>query len=178
MTQLTLTPIRRPRPVPPSSPPLITIVAFGIPGPQGSKKARPIYSGRGAERSFTGRVAMQESSAKVKPWRAAVQEAAVAATGPACAALGLAEWEVLDRPLLVEFAFSMPRGRTVKREHHTTYPDLSKLIRSTEDALTAARIWADDALIVGYHDSRKHYVRSADPDALAKPGAVIRIWEA
>lgn len=146
-----------------TTPPLITVIVHGTPGPQGSK--RHIGDGR-----------MIESSKKVKPWRNRVQQAAVEATGPACAALGLTEWEPLDQPLTVEMAFTLHRGKTVKRLHHTTYPDLSKLLRSTEDALTAAKIWADDARIVRYRDPRKLYVGDTDPDTLTEPGCVIRIW--
>lgn len=162
----------------PSGAPLITIVVRGtVPGPQGSKKARPIYKGRGADRIFTGRAVVEESSKKVRPWREAVQAAAADAATRAAAALGLTQWKALDGPLIAEMCFSLPRGKTVKRRHHTTYPDLSKLIRSTEDALTRAGIYADDARIVGYHNPRKVYVRADDPDALDLPGAVIRIWE-
>lgn len=148
--------------------PIITIVAVGVPGPQGSKHA--------TLHKHSGRVVTMESSKKVGPWRQAVREAAAVATGPACARLGLAEWEALDGPLILQAVFSLPRGRTVKRTHHTTYPDLSKLLRSTEDALTEAGIWADDARVVGYHDPRKVYAGDVYPDALAMPGAVIRIW--
>lgn len=137
--------------------PLITIVVEGTPGPQGSK-------------THLGRGVMVESSKKVKPWRARVEKAAIEAAGPA--------WEELDEPLVAEFCFTLHRGKTVKRKHHTTYPDLSKLIRSTEDALTTAHIYADDARIVRYHNPRKVYVAADDPDALNEPGAVIRIWSA
>ncbi|MFF4417515.1 RusA family crossover junction endodeoxyribonuclease [Streptosporangium sp. NPDC001559] len=152
-----------PSPAAGTTPPLITVVVYGTPGPQGSK--RHVGDGR-----------LIESSKKVAPWRASVRQAAVEATDPACAALGLVEWEPLDQPLIVEMAFTLHRGKTVKRPHHTTYPDLSKLIRSTEDALTAAGIWADDARVVRYHNPRKLYVGDTDPDALLAPGVVIRIW--
>lgn len=148
--------------------PVFTLTVFGTPAPQGSKNALPIYKGRGKNRQFTGRVALQESSKKVKPWREAVHDAARQAAGP--------DWICLDGPLLAEFCFSFARGRTVKRPHHTVYPDLSKIIRSTEDALTTAHIWKDDARVVAYHNPRKLYVGAADPDALTEPGVVIRIW--
>lgn len=135
--------------------PILTITALGTPGPQGSK--RHVGNGR-----------MLESSKKVAPWRAAVEAAAIDAAGPG--------WTPLDGPLRVEFVFSLIRGRTVRRAHHTTYPDLSKLIRSTEDAITSAEVWADDARIVAYHQPRKVYAGDPGPDALPEPGAVVRIW--
>lgn len=135
--------------------PSITITVLGTPGPQGSKKQ-------------VGRGVMVESSKKVRPWRAKVEAAARQAAGP--------QWATLDGPLVAEFVFSLVRGKTVRRAHHTTYPDLSKLIRSTEDALTKAGIWADDARVVAYHRPRKVYAGDPEPDALPEPGAVIRIW--
>ncbi|MFI6909705.1 RusA family crossover junction endodeoxyribonuclease [Nonomuraea sp. NPDC050394] len=148
--------------------PLITITALGVPGPQGSKNGRPIYKGKGKNRVFTGRVVQQESSKKVAPWRKAVEEAARAAAGP--------DWVTLNEPLIAGFSFSLPRGKTVRRPFHTTYPDLSKIIRSTEDALTTANIWKDDACVVAYRNPRKLYAGDDHPDALPEPGCIIRIW--
>jgi Holliday junction resolvase RusA-like endonuclease len=136
--------------------PALLVIAHGIPAPQGSKT--PLPNGR-----------MKESSAKVKPWRDAVVVYARRAAGPG--------WQTLDGPLVAEMVFSLPRGATVRRADPTVPPDLSKLIRSTEDALTDACVWADDARVVAYHQPRKVYVGDrVDPDALARPGAVIRIW--
>ncbi|MGH3382664.1 MAG: RusA family crossover junction endodeoxyribonuclease, partial [Actinoallomurus sp.] len=154
--------------------PVITVIAYGAPGPQGSKR----YVGKGV---------MVESSKKVKPWREAVKHAAIEARFDE---LTLEMPPPLDGPLLVEFAFTFarPKGhyrtgrnahllRDSAPAHPAVYPDLSKLIRSTEDALTDAGVWADDARIVRYRDPRKIYAGSADPDVLHAPGAVIRVWE-
>jgi Holliday junction resolvase RusA-like endonuclease len=65
----------------------------------------------------------------------------------------------------------MPKGRT----RPTCYPDLSKLIRATEDALTGLA-WGDDAQVVEYRDTVKTYP-GGHRDALDSPGAVIRIWQ-
>lgn len=151
-------------------PPLITITAFGIPAPQGSKNGRAVWKGRGKSKVFTGRIAMQESSAKVKPWREAVEQAAREAAGP--------RWVPLDGPLIANFCFSLPRGKTVTRYHHTTYPDLSKLIRCAEDALTSAHIWADDARVIGYYLPRKVYAGDGGVDTLPEPGCVIHVYSA
>ena len=51
--------------------------------------------------------------------------------------------------------------------------DLSKLVRSTEDALTDAGTWEDDSRIV--HCVASKVFPGEHADALASPGAVIRI---
>jgi Holliday junction resolvase RusA-like endonuclease len=147
----------------------VHFVVYGIPGPQGSK------SPKGRDRK--GRVILVESSKKVKPWRAAVT-AAAELVRPS---------ELLDGPLVADMIFSLPRplghfgtGRNaglVKpsaplRPH--VVPDLSKLQRSTEDALTGV-IWVDDARVVEYGRAVKLYAGDPDPDALDRPGAVIRV---
>lgn len=163
--------------------PDFAVVVYGIPGPQGSKKARPIYKGRGADRVFTGRTAMEESSKKVKPWRAEVVKAAKSAAR----ACGLVTF---DGPLVADvvFSFARPKGhfrtgrnahllRDAAPTHHTVYPDVSKILRSTEDALTDAGVWADDARVVEYGRLAKVYANSPDPDALTASGVVIRLWK-
>ena len=151
--------------------PIITITAYGLPAPQGSKR-------------HVGRGVMVESSKNVKPWREAVKTAArdfIDSMPPIY-------WAPLDEPLVVSmvFTFARPKGhyRTGRNAHllrdtapvrPATAPDLSKLIRSTEDALTDAGIWRDDSLVVRYSDTGKAYP-DGDDLALTSPGAVIRIW--
>jgi hypothetical protein len=55
-------------------------------------------------------------------------------------------------------------------------PDLSKLTRSTEDAITEAGLWADDARVSEYIRLAKVWPRF-DPDALHVPGCVIAAAE-
>ena len=141
----------------------------GLPAPQGSKR-------------HVGRGIMIESSKHVKPWRQDVRAAAEAwiSTRP-----GLYP---MDGALSVDMVFSMPRpkghygtGRNagVLKASAPSYPqgmpDLSKLIRSTEDALTSAGLWEDDARVVEYGRLAKVYAASTDPDALPVTGAVIRV---
>lgn len=147
----------------------ISIVVYGLPGPQGSK------SPKGRRRN--GSVILVESSKKVKPWRAAVA-AAAELVRPAV---------LLDGPLVADMVFSLPRpkghfgtGRnsgilrpSAPLRPHVP-PDLSKLERSTEDALTGI-IWTDDSRVVEYGRSAKLYAGDDDPDALEAPGAVIRV---
>lgn len=103
---------------------------IGLPAPQGSKR-------------HVGRGIMVESSKNVKPWRSAVAaEATTHAT------------TCLTGPLTLDVVFRlpMPRSRPAKALRagvapSTRRPDLSKLIRSTEDALTDSGLIGDDALI-------------------------------
>lgn len=138
---------------------------FGTPAPQGSKR-------------HVGNGVMVESSKKVKPWRADVRDAALAVRNGR---------DLLDGPLIADmvFTFLRPRGhyRTGRNNHllrdgvppqPCVMPDLSKLVRSTEDAITKI-LWTDDARVVEYGRLAKVYVGS-DPDALDRPGALIRIY--
>lgn len=149
--------------------PAITITVHGLPAPQGSKK----HLGNGV---------MVESSAKVKPWRQDVKHAALAITE------ALPNWTVLDGPLAVAmtFTFDRPKGhyRTGRNAHllrdaapirPAGMPDLSKLARSTEDALTGV-IWKDDARVVEYVRLGKWYAETDADDVLSVPGCVIHVW--
>lgn len=147
--------------------PAFSLTVYGIPAPQGSKK--PV----GNRISKRGNLVpvLVESSKKVKPWREAVDDTARKALGR------IPGWVKLDGPLIAEMHFTlpapqrMPKGRTAP----TVYPDLSKLLRSTEDALTTAGVWADDARVVRYRDMSKNYP-GAGPYALEQPGVTLLIW--
>lgn len=115
---------------------LVVSVHGAQPAPQGSKT-------QGVTRD--GRPFMRESASKqLKPWRAAVTDAAKTAIA---AAPG--EWTPLDGDLELTAVFflrapkTMPHGRT----NPTTKPDLSKLLRAIEDSLTDAKAIVDDARI-------------------------------
>lgn len=147
--------------------PRLVLAVVGTPAPQGSKR-------------HVGHGVMVESSAKVKPWRLAVEYAASS---------HMAHPLLIDEPVRVQmvFTFLRPKGhfRTGKnaeliRDGMPTQPqgmpDLSKLIRSTEDALTDAGVWRDDARVVSIQAAKVY--AGEHPDALDVPGAVIRIWTA
>jgi crossover junction endodeoxyribonuclease RusA len=121
----------------------LTIHAVGLPAPQGSKRGFVV----------NGRVAMVESSKKVKPWRQDV-------TAAAQAAATAAGWETPAGPLRVDIVFYLPRPRY----HYRTgahagelkpnapvfvdkKPDKDKLERATCDALTSSGVIRDDAQI-------------------------------
>lgn len=142
----------------------IRIVVYGSPAPQGSKKMFGTY----VDKAGRTRGMMGESSAKVKPWRNDVKEAALLVRNGA---------PPLDGPLAVRMIFTVPKPASApkrRRLYPMRKPDVSKLARSTEDALTDAGIWTDDARITEYTRLAKVYP-GEDPDALEACGAVIEI---
>lgn len=135
----------------------VRLVVFGMPGPQGSK--RHVGGGR-----------MIESSRKVKPWR----EAVVWAAREVLAKHG--EPGPFDGPLAYRMTFTLPKPGSAPKRRQTwpcRKPDGSKLLRSTEDALTDAGFWADDARpVLGAF--AKAYPGEGQL-ALPAPGAVIEV---
>lgn len=142
------------------------IVVYGMPAPQGSKR----YVGT----SKTGRGILVESSAKVRPWRQDVKAAALESR----AANEMGMRVAVCGPLNVHMIFTLPKPASAPKRRRTwpdRKPDLSKLVRSTEDALTDAGVWEDDARIVRLVASKCY--PGEGPDALHIPGAVIEISE-
>jgi Holliday junction resolvase RusA-like endonuclease len=140
---------------------MISFTVYGSPAPQGSKKFVGVAKS-------TGRGILVESSKKVKPWRQEVKAAALAARNGA---------PPIDAPVRVRMVFTMPKPASApkrKRTYPMRMPDLSKLIRSTEDALTDAGIWKDDARAVEYSRAAKVYP-GEDPESLDAPGVRISI---
>lgn len=154
----------------------LVLVVNGTPGPQGSKSVRG--------RTKAGRVILVESSKKVGPWREAVSVAARALVAP-----WGHDWQPVDAPLRVRMVFTLRRPQrplfvcgapcqaTRCPGHPAVYPDLSKLARSTEDALTGI-IWADDSRVIDYDRLAKVYVGSSDPEALSQSGVLITVRRA
>lgn len=111
---------------------MIFTISGITPAPQGSK--RHVGNGR-----------MVESSAKVRPWREAVRQEALATGLPitACPVF-----------LRLSFTFARPKGhRNAKGQlrpsapvDHITRPDLDKLCRSTLDGLTGV-LFCDDSQV-------------------------------
>jgi Holliday junction resolvase RusA-like endonuclease len=163
----------------------LTIIAYGTPAPQGSKKFLGL--------SKAGRGILGESSKKVRPWRqdvkAAAREALVKASVEMRDALsgdlkriiqidGMMGYPFpLDCPIRARMVFTMPKPASAPKRRRTfpcRTPDLSKLARSTEDALTEAGIWKDDARVVDYSRLAKVYP-GEDPEALDAPGVRIEV---
>lgn len=139
---------------------MVRFVVFGTPAPQGSKKFVGLTK--------LGRGILAESSAKVKPWRQDVRAAALEARAGAA---------TLDGPLAVRMVFTLPKPASSPKRRRIfpmRKPDLSKLARSTEDALAEAGLIADDARIVEYSRLAKVFP-GEDPESLDVPGVRIEV---
>ena len=140
---------------------MVRLFVSGHPRPAGSKTGIPIYRGKrgSADRKFTGKVAMLDSSGQAgKEWRQDIKHAAKQVfRGPP-----------LSGPLVVNFSFVYPRPKnhfgTGKNsgllkdgspKHHTSRPDVLKLSRAVEDALTGI-VWVDDSQIVDERISKSY----------------------
>jgi len=149
---------------------MIRFFVPGIPRPAGSKTGIPIYRGpRSGKRTFTGKVAMIDSSGeKGKYWRANCQHAAKQIY------LG----NPVPHPLIVSMHFVSQRpknhfGTGSKSEvlkdsappFNVKRPDILKLCRAVEDSLTGI-IWDDDSQIVEEHLTKAYG---------EKPGVHIKI---
>lgn len=130
----------------------------GRPAPQGSKN----YMGKGR---------FIEQSPHVKAWRNDVRTAAMAHFGEA----------LVDGPIFtqVAFLFSRPKCHYISSKPergpkpdapfwHTSSPDIDKLERATNDAMTGV-IWIDDKQVAGTL-SQKFYVDHGE-----QQGAIIRV---
>src|SRR5688572_10891443 len=123
---------------------------YGVPAPQGSKSFKGTFVRNGRT---VGRLV--EASKKVKPWRQAVTLAMIEANGEVKA--HFTDAVRLTIQFIMPRVSSEPKGWT---RYHTRAPDLSKLIRATEDAITDAAIWTDDS----------HVVEVVASKATAEPG--------
>lgn len=130
----------------------------GRPAPQGSKKP-------------TGNGGFMEASKYVDAWRNDVRAAAMAHFGEA----------LIDGPVftMLAFLFNRPKCHYVSSNTdkplkadapfwHTSSPDIDKLERATNDAMTGV-IWVDDRQVAGTL-SQKFYIPHHESQ-----GAIIRI---
>lgn len=114
----------------------LAVTVEGRPAPQGSKK-------------FGEHGQMIESSPYLPAWRGKVKTAVYRAYR----ALGIkpGDLPLLRGPVAVAVTFRLDPARRIDAA-----PDLDKLLRSTWDALTAARVWEDDGRAVAVTASKRH----------------------
>ena len=144
------------------------IIVLGLTAPQGSKSFKVMRTSKSTGRSHA---VMVESSAKVKPWREAVRYSAL----EAMKAAGIAA--PIDGAIVARMVFTLPKPVSSpkrRRVYPCKTPDLSKILRATEDALTDIGAWRDDARVVEYTRLAKVYP-GEDPESLPSPGVRITI---
>lgn len=136
------------------------IIAYGQPRPQGSKGFKGF--------SKRGRAILVESSPTLKDWRRTIYGEALAVRAGA---------RPLEGPLVASMVFTVRKPKSAPKTK-TTYPakqpDLSKLVRAAEDALTDAGVWKDDGQVVFYRRLVKTFPEE-HPQALEAPGVVITV---
>lgn len=121
----------------------IRFTVYGEPQTAGSKRAFPFK-----RRNGQLGVAVSDDNPKSRDWKNAVASQARESMG---------DYPLSDSPLSVAFIFYRPRPKGhfgkhgLKRSayglHPTTRPDVLKLARAVEDALTGV-VWRDDSQIV------------------------------
>jgi crossover junction endodeoxyribonuclease RusA len=128
----------------------ISFVAYCTPQPQGSMRGFVVPGTNGAKH----RAILTSDNTKLKPFRHEVTRSAMIALRDA----GIAEpFAAKHVPvcLRLDFYLAKPDSAPRKRFSPVVKPDVSKLIRSTEDAMTGI-LYADDAQIVS-ETARKLY---------------------
>jgi Holliday junction resolvase RusA-like endonuclease len=149
---------------PPAVAASLTFFVPGLPAPGGSKR----FVGIGKK---TGRgILIDAGGQRNKDWRASVAYCGMAlgvkpATGPLCACM---EFK-MPRPKH-HYHTSKKRAGQLREDaptFHTIAPDTTKLVRSTEDALTGV-LWADDSQIA---------VQSASKTYGERPGCKITVTQ-
>lgn len=143
---------------------MIRIEVCGIPRPGGSKIP-------GLRKD--GTLFVRPASKYTSTWMAVVEDAAVAQIPEGF------ELMTCSIEMFYEFRFPRPkkhfRGKseTLRADAplwHTIKPDLTKVIRSTEDALTCI-VWKDDCLVAKRAESKRYCMGNE------RPGVTITILE-
>src|SRR5579859_2477883 len=148
----------------------LTFTVYGRPAPAGSKRVLPAGGRAG------GRPIVVDDSKRSRPWKQQIAEIALAV---------MAGRPLLDGPLDLQLVFYLrrPRGHFGARglkpsapARPTVKPDVLKLARAVEDALTG-QLWRDDAQVVVellekvYGEPERVEITVAELAAAATPAA-------
>lgn len=151
----------------------LAVTVYGIPRPQGSKRAFVV---KGKDGGNARAVVVDARKGNLADWRGDVKAAVLDAMPY--------DWQRIEKPTAVGvdllFRFDRPAAhygsgrnaaflKDTAPRHHVTSPDVDKLARAVLDSLTATGVYADDSQVTSL-TARKFYVRPGD-----RPGVVIQV---
>lgn len=153
--------------------PFLDVRVFGVPKPQGSKRAWAYVPAEvmaaavaaGNPRMVRPQASLAEDNAAVRDWRTDLMLSIRGALRR--------PWTPVDGPVRADLVFYMPKPVSAPKRRRTwphKKPDIDKLTRAVFDALTDAKAWQDDARCVML-TARKDYADEVNP-----PGVWIRLW--
>lgn len=128
----------------------ISFFVSGTPVPQGSMKAFRVKN--------SDKIVMTHSNSKLAEWRNIISDVAIkiAETN---------DWAIAERgeAIDVKMLFYFPRPASRKKDRNmTTRPDLDKLIRAVNDALTGI-LYEDDSQIVSMTPGKYYIIDNQIP---------------
>jgi crossover junction endodeoxyribonuclease RusA len=106
-----------------------------------------VASGMGSKRAFVPkgwtRPIITDSNRNLKAWQSLVADAASRAIAER------PDWQILEGGVRLSLQFYLPRPKSLGKRvvPHTKAPDCSKLIRSTEDAMSGI-VYRDDSQVI------------------------------
>lgn len=137
----------------------ITFVVTGIAQPKGSAKAFVPFKWAKAAvaKGWAPRAIVTQDNPRTKGWQQLVAEQAQTVVPDGALFLG---------PVVLTVTIRLPRPSSLPRRvrHHTTKPDLDKLVRGIEDGLTGV-VYLDDKQVVDLHARKVYVVGTAAPSA-------------
>jgi Holliday junction resolvase RusA-like endonuclease len=146
----------------------LQFTAYGVPQPKGSAQAFG-YALKGRDgrelRDAKGHVVVRTKTMSDNPKNSSWQQLVAEAAGQAIA-LSLLEaspFQLLRGPVVLSAVFYLPRPKYLGAKAsvpHAKRPDLSKLLRSVEDAMSRV-VWADDGQVWRVKELAKYY---AEPE--------------
>jgi Holliday junction resolvase RusA-like endonuclease len=143
---------------------MLELKVYGIPKSQGNKR----FMGM----SKKGHGILIESTVGLKDWRESVKLAAIQMMGGPAA-------RRIDGPIRLEIVFTLPKPKSapkLRRIYPDKKPDLSKLVRAAEDALSDAGAWEYDARVIDCQSGKRF--PNEGGMSLPVPGVFIRIQSA
>jgi len=120
-----------------------------------------IASGMGSKRAFVPkgwkRPIITDSNRNLKSWQSLVADAASQAIA------NRPDWQILEGGVRLSLEFFLPRPKSLAKKitAHLKAPDTSKLVRSTEDAMSGI-VYRDDSQVIELL-ATKAYTGTNDP---------------